>query len=43
MELKLIFEKSKPIFHLLGISRDHAQELFMKMHAFRVAIKESQA
>jgi hypothetical protein len=41
MELKLIFDKSKPIFHLLGISRDHAQELFMKMHAFRVAIKES--
>jgi hypothetical protein len=41
MELKLIFEKSKPVFHLLGISRDHAQELFMKMHAFRVAIKDS--
>ena len=41
MELKLIFEKSKPVFYLLGISRDHAQELFMKMHAFRVAIKES--
>jgi hypothetical protein len=41
MELKLIFDKRKPVFHLLGISRDHAQELFMKMHAFRVAIREN--
>lgn len=44
MELKLIFdERNKPVFHLLGISRDHAQELFMKMHAFRVSLKEKQA
>jgi hypothetical protein len=43
MELKLILdERSKPIFHLLGISRDHAQEIFMKMHAFRVQLKENQ-
>lgn len=42
MELKLIFDDSKPIFHLLGISRDHAQELFMKMHAFRLALKEAE-
>ena len=41
MELKLIFDKRKPQFHLLGISRDHAQEIFMKMHAFRVAIRET--
>lgn len=40
MELKLILNTHKPIFHMLGISRDHAQEIFMKMHAFRVAIKE---
>ncbi|MBZ2183680.1 MAG: hypothetical protein K7J46_03140 [Bryobacter sp.] len=44
MELKLIVnENKKPIFHLLGISRDHAQEIFMKMHAFRVQLKESQS
>lgn len=44
MELKLIFnERKKPVFHLLGISRDHAQEIFMKMHAFRVQLKESQS
>ncbi len=42
MELKLICKRKKPIFHLLGISRDHAQELFMKMHFFRVALKEQQ-
>jgi hypothetical protein len=41
MELKLIYDDHKPIFHLLGISRDHAQEIFMKMHAFRVTLKES--
>jgi hypothetical protein len=41
MELKLIFDNHKPVFHMLGISRDHAQELFMKMHSFRVAIKEN--
>lgn len=41
MELKLIFDKRKPQFHLLGISRDHAQEIFMKMHAFRVAIRDT--
>lgn len=41
MELKLIFNRRKPIFHLLGISRDHAQELFMKMHAFRLALRET--
>ena len=40
MELKLIFEDRKPIFHMLGISRDHAQEIFMKMHAFRLVLKE---
>jgi len=41
MELKLICEGGKPIFHLLGINRDLAQELFMKMHSFRLAIKET--
>ncbi len=41
MELKLIFPERKPLFHLLGITRDHAQEIFMKMHAYRVALKES--
>ncbi len=35
VELKLIQPHAKPIFKLLGVSRDHAQELFMKMHAFR--------
>lgn len=43
MELKLIFNKTKPVFHLLGISRDHAQEIFMKMHAFRLALKEAES
>jgi hypothetical protein len=44
MELKLIVnENKKPIFHLLGISRDHAQELFMKMHSFRVLLKENRS
>jgi len=43
MELKLIYSDRKPIFHLLGISRDHAQEIFMKMHAYRVALKESES
>ena len=41
MELKLILATRKPVFHMLGISRDHAQEIFMKMHAFRVAIREN--
>lgn len=41
MELKLICQDRKPIFHLLGINRDLAQELFMKMHAFRLALKET--
>jgi hypothetical protein len=35
IELKLLLPDSKPTFQLLGVSRDHAQELFMKMHAFR--------
>lgn len=35
IELKLILPSSKPVFQLLGVSRDHAQELFMKMHALR--------
>jgi hypothetical protein len=35
IELKLLLPESKPTFQLLGVSRDHAQELFMKMHAFR--------
>jgi hypothetical protein len=26
---------------MLGISRDHAQEIFMKMHAFRLDLKQS--
>jgi hypothetical protein len=37
IELKLLLVKSKPTFQLLGISRDHAQELFMKMHSYRQA------
>jgi hypothetical protein len=37
IELKLLLPNSKPTFQLLGVSRDHAQELFMKMHAFRQA------
>ena len=41
MELKLILPTHKPIFHMLGISRDHAQEIFMKMHAFRLELKQS--
>lgn len=41
MELKLIFPERKPLFHLLGITRDHAQEIFMKMHAYRLALKEA--
>lgn len=40
MELKLILPTHKPIFHMLGISRDHAQEIFMKMHAFRLELKQ---
>ncbi len=40
MELKLILDTHKPIFHMLGISRDHAQEIFMKMHAFRLDLKQ---
>ena len=43
IELKLIFEDRKPLFHLLGVNRDHAQEIFMKMHAFRVALKDQTA
>jgi hypothetical protein len=35
IELKLILPDAKPVFQLLGVSRDHAQELFMKMHALR--------
>jgi hypothetical protein len=35
IELKLLLPNSKPTFQLLGVSRDHAQELFMKMHSFR--------
>jgi hypothetical protein len=35
IELKLIQKDAKPTFQLLGVSRDHAQELFMKMHSFR--------
>jgi hypothetical protein len=35
IELKLIQPNAKPTFQLLGVSRDHAQELFMKMHALR--------
>lgn len=35
IELKLLMPNSKPTFQLLGVSRDHAQELFMKMHSFR--------
>lgn len=37
IELKLLLPNSKPTFQLLGVSRDHAQELFMKMHTFRQA------
>jgi hypothetical protein len=40
MELKLILSTHKPVFHMLGISRDHAQEIFMKMHAFRLELKQ---
>ena len=41
MELKLILPTHKPIFLMLGIRRDHAQEIFMKMHAFRLDLKQS--
>ena len=40
INLKLILEDSKPMFQMLGVNRDHAQELFMKMNAFRIALKE---
>lgn len=43
MELKLILPTHKPTFHMLGISRDHAQEIFMKMHAFRVELKQGES
>lgn len=41
--LKLIQADKKPTFQMLGISREHAQELFMKMHSFRMALREQTA
>jgi hypothetical protein len=41
IELKLIQKDAKPTFQLLGVSRDHAQELFMKMHSFRQELGSS--
>lgn len=43
IELKLLLPQAKPTFQLLGVSRDHAQELFMKMHSFRQAANERPA
>ncbi len=43
IDLKLILEDRKPLFQLLGINRDHAQELFMKMNSFRIELKEKKA
>ncbi|WP_051669640.1 hypothetical protein [Bryobacter aggregatus] len=43
IELKLIFEDKKPLFYLLGLNRDHAQEIFMRMHAFRIELKEKKS
>lgn len=41
IDLKLILDDRKPLFQLLGINRDHAQELFMKMNSFRIELKEN--
>lgn len=38
--LKLFLEDKKPMFQMLGISREHGQELFMKMHSFRLALRD---
>jgi hypothetical protein len=39
--LKLFLADRKPVFQMLGISREHGQELFMKMHSFRVALRDA--
>ena len=43
LELKLVFEDKRPTFQLLGINRDMGQELFMRMHALRLALKEQKS
>jgi hypothetical protein len=38
VELKLILDSGKPIFHLMGVTREQAQEFFAKMGMFRTAL-----
>jgi hypothetical protein len=40
VELKLILAGKKPVFHLMGVTREQAQEFFAKMGMFRSGLLE---